>query len=269
MGVCLLSNNIVDYKHYKTNRTKSKQNFDRLFKIASLVFCILMTLMFASIMGGGFLIHAGNPDGGINMEAREYYAISFGSFGTLTEAEKAASSLRARGGGGYVHKGNKHQVFAALYINNADAESVYRRLKNSDIDCSVQKIEIPSYKFRYEGDKTSSKKVKDTLEIFNFTLESLYTLFVEIDGNIISELDAQVRLNALKNEIARRKSEYESLDTSSSHQSIRLKAELMSLQINLGIIAEASYLSENTGIEIKFYMLKIAFSYQSFVMEIK
>lgn len=256
-----------DY-NYKSKTRKTKGNTDLFIKIAALLFCVLMTLLFASVMSGGFLIRAGGSQQSVSMEAREYYGISFGSFGTLSAAEKAASALRARGGGGYIQKNNKNQVFAALYLNKADAESVCRRLKNEGTDCGVQKIEIPAYKFPCEEGKISLKKMKEVLELFNFTIETLYSLFIELDGGMISELDAQVRLNALKSEITKVKSEYENSQTASDHQSIRLKAELMSLQINTGIIAEASYLSENTGIEIKYYMLKIVFSYQNFVKEL-
>jgi hypothetical protein len=222
--------------------------------------------MLTSLIGGNFLIHAGKPKEILNIEARDYYGISFGSYGTLTEAEKAATALRARGGGGYILKESKFKVFGALYLNKADADSVCERLKRGGADCGVQKIEIPSYKFPC-GDVIPLTKTRETLELFNFTLENLYSLFIDLEGGLISEIDAQVRLSALKNEINRQKEEYDA-ETSASHQIIRLKAELLSLQINIGIISEASYLSENTALEIKYYMLKIVFSYRQFVKEL-
>lgn len=264
-----MSFNYNNYKHYKANKDKRKGKSDNIIKLASLIFCILMAFMFASIMTGNFFLNVTSNGDFISMEEREYYGISFGSYGTLSQAEKVSSSLRARGGGGYILKGGKYNVFAALYINKADAESVKDRLKNSGTDCSVQKIDIPSYKFEYNSEKLSNKKMKDILELFNFTIENLYSIFIELDGNIINDFDAQSRLNGLKNEIARKKEEYDLSATETNHKVIRLKAELLSLQINLGIITESSYITENTSLEIKYYMLKIVFSYQSFVNEIR
>lgn len=228
-----------------------------------------MTLMFASIMTGGFFIHTVGKGDSIKMEPRDYYGISFGSFGTLAEAEKASSTLRARGGGGYIQKGSKFKLFATLYINKADADSVCQRLKNTGTDCSVIRIEIPRYNFVYDDDYISTNKMTEILELFNFVLENLYSVFLELDGKLINELDAQVRINGLKNEATRLKTDYDNSVSGNSPEVIKLKAELVSLQINLGIISEASYISENTSIEIKYYMLKIAFSYQNFVNEIK
>ena len=230
-----------------------------------------MTLMFTSIMTGGFFINiSGGGLSSLNMEKREYYGICFGSFGTLAEAEKSAVSLKARGGGGYIQKDNSYKVFSSLYLNKADAESVATRLGQSGISVTVQKIEISSYKFLYDSKTISFKKLNEILEIFNFTIENLYAAFIDLDSNIINELDAQVRVSELKNEAAKLKYEFDNLSSDeTSHQIISLKAELVSLQINLGIISESSYITENMSVEIKYYMLKIVFSYQAFVNEIK
>lgn len=69
--------------------------------------------------------------------------------------------------------------------------------------------------------------------------------------------------------MARQRGEYESVAAKTdSAQAARLKAELVSLEINVGIISEASFITENIAVEIKYYMLKIAFSYKSFIDEI-
>lgn len=272
MGVIQLIKtfDIFYYKHYKANIYKNKEISWRAVKIFAVIFCILITLMFTSIMTGGFFINISRNGVSINMEIREYYGLCFGSYGTLTEAEKAASSLKARGGGGYIHKDNSYKVFAALYLNKADAESVASRLNNTGSSVSVQKIEIQPYKFIYDNNVVTLKKLTEILELFNFTIENLYMIFIDLDRDIINELDAQVRVNDLKNEAARLKYEFDNTAADeTSHQIISLKAELVSLQINLGIICESSYITENMSIEIKYYMLKIAFSYQAFVNEIK
>jgi len=257
-------------QHYKTKSAKRKGYLDGFLKISSLVFSVLMTLVFAALMSGGFMLRAGDVSQGVTVEARDYYAISFGSYSTVQQAEKAARQLRARGGGGYIQKsGGSYKVFAALYLNKADAQTVCHKIKEGGSDCAVQKIEVPAFKFRYEADKISAHKLGDILEFINFCIEGLYAVFVELDSRMINELDAQVRIEGLKNEAIRLKGELDSLPGQSSHQLIRLKAEFVSLQINLGAISENSLLSENTSVEVKYFMLKIAFSYQSFANEIK
>ncbi len=229
-----------------------------------------MTLVFAGLMSGGFILRAGDTSQAIISEAKNYYAISFGYYSDVQQAEKAARQLRARGGGGYIHRsGGSYKVYAALYLNKADAQTVCQKIKEGGSDCAVQKVEVPAFKFRYDADKVAAQKLGEILEFFNFCIESLYSVFVELDSKMINELDAQVRIAGLRNEAIRLKAELDNLPGQSSHQMIRLKAEFVSLQINLGAISENSLLSENTGIEIKYYMLKIAFSYQSFANEIK
>jgi hypothetical protein len=241
-----------------------------LFKISALIFSVLMTLIFAALMSGDFMARAGDTSQAVAVEAREYYAINFGSYSALQEAEKSARQLRARGGGGYIHRsGGSYRVFAALYLNRADAQAVCQKIKEGGSDCSVQKIEIPAHRFKYDSDKMTAHRLGEILDFFNFCIEGLYSVFVELDSKMINELDAQVRISGLKSEAIRLKGELDSLPAQSSHQMIRLKAEFVSLQINLGAISETSLFSENTSVEIKYYMLKIAFSYQSFANEIR
>lgn len=241
-----------------------------MLKISALIFSVLMTLTFAALMSGNFMARAGDTSQSVEVEARAYYCINFGSYSTLQDAERASRQLRARGGGGYIHKsGGSYRVFGALYLNNADAQTVCRKIKEGGADCTVQKIEVPSYKFRYDADKMTSQKLSEVLEFFNFCIEGLYSVFLELDSKMINELDAQVRISGLKSEATRLKGELDGLPSQTSHQIIRLKAEFVSLQINLGAISETSYLSENISVEIKYYMLKIVFSYQGFVNEIR
>ena len=120
----------------------------------------------------------------------------------------------------------------------------------------MQKIEVPAFKFRYEADKISAHKLGDILEFINFCIEGLYAVFVELDSRMINELDAQVRIEGLKNEAIRLKGELDSLPGQSSHQLIRLKAEFVSLQINLGPFPRTPA-SENTSVEVKYFMLKL------------
>lgn len=257
------------YKHYKTNGGKNKGKSDNVIKIAAIIFCIAITFMFASLIYGNIFINAQKGGDFFSIPAREYYCISFGSYSAFSEAQKAASALRARGGGGYIHKDNDYQVLAALYINSADANSVCQRLKNAGCDCSVYVIKIPNCNFYYDSKQISYQTVNGALNIFNIAVESLYSVFIDIDGKMITDSDARLRLSALKKEISRKREEFEaaSVNLKERRYSI-LKAELASLEINVGIISEASFITENTAVEIKYYMLKIAFSYQKFIYDI-
>lgn len=254
-------------KHYKANNNKSK-GFDGAIKTAALIFCVAITFMFASVIFNNFFISADSGDDYIKTAEREYYCINYGTYSGLSEAQKAASALRLRGGGGYIHNDGKYRVFAALYLNRADADSVCERLQGANT-FSVHKIVIPSCKFYCGSDSETRAKSAAALQIFNFTIESLYSVFVELDKNMISEAEAELRLSSVKNQVARQRGEYESVAAKTdSAQAARLKAELVSLEINVGIISEASFITENIAVEIKYYMLKIAFSYKNFVDEI-
>lgn len=249
--------------NYKTNIRKSK-GFNGAAQIAALVFSVALAVMFASLIFGNLFVSAGGGEY-ITTAENEYYCIKYKTCRTLAEAQKAASHLRLRGGGGFIHDDGKYSVYAALYLNSADAQSVCKRLKEADGGFEVEKITVPSCRF-YCG-KEEQNITAAAFQLFNFTIESLYSIFIEADKNIISENDIRHRLAAIKNQVLIQRQQYQQV--AEGKHSARLKAELASLEINLNIINEVSLLSENISVEIKYYTLKIAFSYQKFIEEIK
>lgn len=233
--------------------------------IAALVFATALAVMFASLIFGNLFVSADGGGQYILTAEQEYYCIKYRTCRTLSEAQKAASHLRLRGGGGYIDDAGKYSVYAALYLNNADAQSVCKRLKELDSGFEVEKITVPPCKF-YCG-KDAQNTTAAALQIFNFAIESLYSIFIEADKNMISENDIRHRLAAIKSQVLRQREQYQ--QAAEGKHSARLKAELASLEINLNIIGEVSLISENISVEIKYYALKIAFCYRKFIKEIQ
>lgn len=123
--------------NYKTNIRKSK-GFNGAAQIAALVFSVALAVMFASLIFGNLFVSAGGGEY-ITTAENEYYCIKYKTCRTLAEAQKAASHLRLRGGGGFIHDDGKYSVYAALYLNSADAQSVCKRLKEADGDSRLKK----------------------------------------------------------------------------------------------------------------------------------
>jgi hypothetical protein len=253
--------------YYKAYGRKSKGNTGALLKIAAVIFCILVVFLFAGIMTGGFFIDLAEKNG-IRCGAREYYILSFGSFEDKAGAERAAVSLRARGGGGYVRKEGTYKVYAALYLSRTDAESVRGRLGGAGFECSVVKLTAPAYRFTGGVTKANEKGLTEALETFGFAVGSLYSVFADLDGGIINDLDAERRVAGVREEAARRSAVLDGLGVS-GHQAARLKAELIALQISVSMITEGYYLTENFSAEIKYCLLKIAHDYAAFCKDMQ
>ena len=114
-----------------------------------------------------------------------------------TEAEEKANEYRVRGGAGLTAFINERWcVLLSLYLNEKDATSVANQLIGQNIQAlvgSVNTAKIPT--------KNLNDKQYDVAEnIYNHflqTVETLYSISIDLDTAIITESSAQVRVNQL------------------------------------------------------------------------
>jgi|GEM_PF-5276705 len=167
-----------------------------------------------------FTIAWGSPSdpGNVNIRGQTYYAVSFGRFENLADANKEADKIIVRGGAGYVVKDKGYNVLSSLYTNRADADSVVKYLKQSNYNTAVYEIKIPDIYLKTEFDYT-----KVLSELFS-PLSKLCDLYYKIDDGEITVHASISTINKMINNLYISAADFEKQGLDSV-KDIRIKAE--------------------------------------------
>lgn len=129
------------------------------------------------------------------ISAKNYYAISAGSFRSQDEANTLASSVRQKGGAGYVHLSGDYYVFLSLYSSQIDANNVKDKLKEDGVNASIININVPRLTVSFaSGEKDAYKMSEEFLKTYDF----LYDLSIKYDSgsidydSVISSINSKI-----------------------------------------------------------------------------
>ena len=242
--------------NYKEIRIKVKGNSRLIFKWLTILFTVLITIMFVGAMTGGFF-GLGSRQRTLNFARKEYYALSAGSFDTRQTAEAAAHSLKVRGVAGYIHKDKAFMALAALYLNQNDAQAVAVRMESG---FSVYKIALPPFKLPSTGDSAADTKVKNAVEFVYALIDGLYAAVIGYDSGVMSAEDVFKRLKSLKESAAAHCAEVESVRAEGglAHTLILLRAELFSVSVNLAALNDTALTQFSFSVNLKYTLLRTA-----------
>lgn len=248
--------------NYKTKKIKNKGKSSIIFKSLAITFSLLIILMFAGAMTGGFF--AGISGGSsISFAASDYYALSAGYFDSLTSAENAANNIKVRGGAGYIHSDRTYIVLAALYKDKDSANKVAVRMGST---FSVYKIHLPAFKLPTSGDSAQDAKIKAAIQVFYDSFEELYDICIQLDSGALQESGAAARLKAQMLQVAQVKLALDSV-SHPSHAFIMLRAELLSLSINLNLLEDYQSLGYSLSVSVKYYLIRSVLNLRNFILE--
>ena len=178
-------------------RRKSGRFFFFVLVVVCVVLCVFVSHFFASIITTGNLsFKAVSTTSSSNYK---FYAISLSSFISKNQAEESAKDFQAKNAGGYIYQmGDKYYVFASIYQNKNDADSVASNL--STLSYSPEVIEISFEKASMS--KCSSGKIKNTyqqfLDEFKVVYQKLYDISVSHDTSIFSETKTRIEIDTVK-----------------------------------------------------------------------
>ena len=174
-----------DYSYYAYNK-KSKPK-------GVLTKSLAATFVFAAVITVAVLVYLSLTIGRLTViiEAQKCYALSFGGFSTTEKAESYAKIIANRGGAGYiVNSDNVFYVVACIYLENSDAQSVYKNLTEEGEDVSIIALETSLQNIEL---KCSVKEV----ETFHAGIASIKESFV-----LCNKLAADLDRGQDKNEVA-------------------------------------------------------------------
>lgn len=131
------------------------------------------------------------------VKGRTLYAVRLLSTQVEAEADERAASVKAAGGGGYVYNDGVYSVLAAVYANEADAQTVAERNAGEVVALSITKIKCKVYE-----DIATSQSVSDNARYaFTELFDELYKISIDLDAHVLSESAAAYKIAACKNKL--------------------------------------------------------------------
>ncbi len=130
------------------------------------------------------------------LESRALYGVVTGTYDSSAQAAAAADECAARGGAGYITEADgRYAVMACMYSVESDAVSVASRIDGATV-CKVVLSGAELIK------NTDSEKMCKAFEFFSFTVtDNLMRVAAELEKREISESEAAVRIDGLKEEV--------------------------------------------------------------------
>lgn len=126
------------------------------------------------------------------------YALQMGAFSSEENAQAEAKNLRERGAAGYVYHDGHYRVFASVYQNEEDAQTVRKQLKESEgMESSIFVIQAPGANMRVTANEDGLASVKEAFTALETARDELYTLCTDLDRKETTEAKAREKLKSL------------------------------------------------------------------------
>lgn len=220
----------------------SKKN-GKFFAIVTLLVCFCLSLTLADLFSNVITIKAFNN---ISTTGRQteysFYAISLFDGSSQATAKEQVSNVMKQGGAGFVwQKDNKFYVLASAYLEENDAKMVKNNLKESEIEASIVKIQIPEIAISGNFTSMENSSLTAALKAFKTAYEKLYDVSVSLDTKIKTESECKMEVADIKNNLSKTEVAFSSVFDS------KLTTNL--LQIKIALTSLLSYLEDLSKFE--------------------
>ncbi len=169
-------------------RKMAKEN---IIVVCTIVLCFMLTLAFCvTLSGEGFLSVFKDE----KISSQTIYAIAVGGYSDITLARNNADLIKARGGAGYVLKGDSVEIILAVYKNVDDAESVLAALQ--DKSAYIKEIEISEPTLKWCDDDLKNAE-NTALEYFDIAFDALFDISSSLNDGQITPQDAKAQIKVL------------------------------------------------------------------------
>jgi hypothetical protein len=136
----------------------------------------------------------------VSAEGKSYWLLQYGIFDSEENANDAATTLRQRGGAGYIYKdGTRNRVLLAAYGSESDAKSVRDSLeRNEGISTYAFSVKMDGLNFAITAGDAQAQALKDGIALPEYTADTLMGISVSYDKGQAIDTD----LKALKEKCA-------------------------------------------------------------------
>lgn len=195
------------------------------------------------------------------------YTINCGSFDDYETALILAETVKKQGGAGYVFFNNKkYNVLLSGYAKKDECLSVIDNLSQNGVEATMLCIELKEMSANFSATSDEKVKIKNAINTFFDCYQSLYSLSIEFDKDVLTKSEVLDEINKLSNKVTIQKNAFTTkTDTNTNASLVYLKIYLDKLSDYLKTLSSCK---ENFSAEIKNTYFQSLMCYYDFRQEI-
>lgn len=246
-------------------RTKVKKL--GIFTIVLFLISVGLVISFADLIssrltGGGSLFIGGK----IKISSFNVYAIEIGSFSEYSQAQNLATSIKNKGGAGYILQSGDYHIFLSMYESLADAEQVKGNLQRDSLSVKIYNINMPTIDIKYRGEE---RLLTNALNEFKKLYRKIYELSIAYDSNEMTKIKVVANIEGYIEEIKGICDDLENeIDYQATAALISVKTSLEKVIVSMKEIVKKNNDGMLFNSAIKYGYFEIMFEYLALAREI-
>lgn len=185
-----------------------------------------------------------------------FYAVEINNFLNYSSASELSKEIQSRGGAGFVYFNGKYHVFASLYFNQNDAQSVCKNLKEEYPTTSVFEFEFNKDIKLKNLSETQQTAAKNLVENGHETLKQIYNNILSFDKLEIQQNELVMNFKSIKNHFLDYANDFNSAFSENSKFN-KAKSHIGELDLALNNMID----SANFNYKLKYELFRFAVNY--------
>ncbi len=239
----------------KSGKVKKHKNGKHKWFLALIIIMFLVIVFFVANAFANFLSFQSISIFGNTVSVKSFnvYAISLDTFEDKTQADSLASEIKLEGAGGYIINDMGYSVLASVYMSSQDAQSVLEKVLPVYENAEIKVISISRCELQSLSSKEENKQVKNALNVFKSTYETLYSIGINLDTSQITSAEAKVQITDLLNTVSATASAFKDIATVSNDTKYKLaQAKIDQVVELLNDLVESALVSTRLSSLIKY-----------------